>query len=145
MKKIILLVVLVIVAAAGWYGYRLYHERNPDLTSEKADFSVNAVSLIAEFEKDTAAAGKKYTDRIIEVTGTIKKIDAEENPVIISLGDTTSMSTIQCSMDSSHAGGYKSIAPGTTLTLKGKCNGYDSEELIGTDVKINRCIVVANK
>jgi uncharacterized protein (UPF0333 family) len=145
MKKIILLVIVFIVAAGGFYAYNEYHRTNKDLKNSSPDFTTDAASLIASFEKDTATASKKYVDKIIAVSGNVKTIDTNGNPIVITLGDTGQMSSVQCSMDSTHANEYKPIKEGDQLTLKGICTGGRTEELFGTDVILNRCVIENKK
>jgi hypothetical protein len=142
MKRILITLLIVIVLGAIWYGYRLYHEKNADLTSSKPSITTTAISLIQEFEKDSAASGKKYTDQVIAVSGQVKSISAEDNPVIISMGDAGEMSSVQCSMDSSHSVDYASVKEGSRITIKGKCTGYEAQDLLGTDIKMNRCVLI---
>jgi hypothetical protein len=78
---------------------------------------------------------------VIEVTGQVKNIDKEGNPVVIFLGPAGAMSSVKCSMDSSHAGGYDAVAAGAQVTIKGTCTGYQTEELLGTDVEMTRCVI----
>jgi uncharacterized protein (UPF0333 family) len=145
MKKIILLVIVFIVAAVGFYAYKEYHRTNKDLKSSTPDFTTDAASIIASFEKDTAAASKKYIDKIVAVSGNVKTIDTNGNPVVITLGESGQMSSVQCSMDSTHADEYKPIKEGDHLTLKGICTGGRTEELFGTDVILNRCVIENKK
>ena len=145
MKKTVLLIILIVVVAGGIYAWREYNRKNPDLKQAKADYSVLAETLIKEFETDKAASDKKYIGKNIEVTGSIKKIDDETNPVVFFLGNVDEMSSVQCSLDSSHASDYTALQKGATVTLKGVVNGAESDELLGTDVKLNRCVVVNNQ
>jgi RecJ-like exonuclease len=142
MKRIILLAVLLIAAVAAWYGYREYTRTNKDLINTKPDFSFSATELIAAFEKDTASANRQYVDKIIAVTGNVKSIDTNGNPVVIALGEGTEMSSVQCSMDSTHAEAYRGVKEGDQLNLKGICTGGKTEELFGTDVILNRCVAI---
>jgi hypothetical protein len=140
-KKILIPVLLLLAAFAGWYIYREYNRTNTDLAGVSADYSLPATELIASFEKDTASAGRKYTDKVISVTGNVKSVDADGNPVVIALGDAGQMSSVQCSMDSTHAKDYAGTKEGDQLTIKGMCTGGKTEELFGTDVMLNRCVV----
>jgi hypothetical protein len=141
MKRTIIFVVLVLVALAAWYGWKELTRKNKDLESEKAVATVNATDLITAFEKDSASANKLYVDKIIAVKGRVKNVNADGNPIVISLGEEGQMSSVQCSMDSTHAGEYKAIVVGSNATIKGMCTGALTEEMFGTDVKLNRCVV----
>jgi hypothetical protein len=145
MKKIILLIVLIVIVAAGFYAYREYNRTNKDLKNLKADFAMDAAALIASFEKDSSSANKKYVDRLIAVSGNVKAIDAQGNPVVIALGEAGQMSSVQCSMDSTYVQEYKTIKEGDRLTVKGLCTGGRTEELFGTDVILNRCVLENKK
>lgn len=145
MKRTIFLIILIIVIAGGIYAWREYNRKNPDLKQAKTEYSVQAETLIKEFETDKAASDKKYIGKNIEVSGNIKKVDAETNPVVFFLGSEDEMSSVQCSMDSTHASDYTKLQKGTSVTLKGVVNGAESDELLGTDVKLNRCVVVNNQ
>lgn len=141
MKRIIIIIVLVIIAFGAWYGWKEYHRKNADLEEAKATVSVDAASLISAFEKDSATANKKYIDQVIAVKGKIKSINADGNPVVLALGEDGQMSSVQCSMDSTHASDYKSVQVGAMATLKGICTGALTQELFGTDVQLNRCVI----
>jgi hypothetical protein len=137
-----LLILLVVLAAGGWYAWKEYYRTNEDLLQKSPDFSFSATELIAAFEKDTAASNRRYVDKVIAVSGNVKSIDGNGNPVVIALGETGQMSSIQCSMDSAHANTYNGVKEGDQLQIKGICTGGKTEDLFGTDVILNRCVVI---
>ena len=141
MRKILLLLVILVIGFLAWYGLKEYNRKNKDLKSLTADIKIDAPSLIADFEKDSSSANRKYTDKIIAVTGNVKKIDADGNPVIIFLSNPNQMSSVKCSMDSTHAEDYKVIKPGSSITIKGKCTGGETSDLFGTDVTLNYGVI----
>src|SRR5687768_13120652 len=141
MRKWILAIVIIVIIVAVWYGWSEYNRKHTDLKDQKAVATVTAANLILAFEKDSAAAGKQYNEQVIAVQGTVKKIERENNPVVIFLGDAAQMSSVQASMDSSHAADYKNINTGTAVTIKGRVTGYRTDELFGTDVILNRCVM----
>ena len=68
------------VADRGWQfiAYRLsrlfllsQHCTHDDTASLKADYTVEAIPFIKEFEKDYKAANKKYAEKIIAVKGIV--------------------------------------------------------------------------
>lgn len=143
MKRIIVAVLLAALLIGGWYAYKEYNRKAVDLTSVDATVQTSAASLISAFETDSATATRTYVDNVIAVNGSVKEIDAEGNPVVIFLGDAGSMSSVKCSMDSAHAKAYKTLSKGSVVTIKGTCTGYQSEELLGTDVELTRCVIQA--
>lgn len=141
MRKILLPIIVVVVLVGLWFAFKAYTRTNEDLENKSPDFTVQSSALINEFAKDTATANAKYIDKIIEVSGNIKMIDANGNPVVIALGSQGEMSSVLCSMDSTHAEKYHGLKEGDLVTLKGICTGGVTEEIFGTDVKLNRCVV----
>ncbi len=141
MRKILLYIIAIVVIAGSWFAYKAYTRTNEDLENKKPEFIIGSAALIGEFAKDTATANAKYIDKVIEVSGNIKMIDANGNPVVIALGSQGEMSSVLCSMDSTHAEKYKGLKEGDLVTLKGICTGGVTEEIFGTDVKLNRCVV----
>ena len=61
--------------------------------------------------------------------------------MVLSLGDANGFSSVQCSMDSSHAKMYTDIKEGQPVSLKGMVTGGRTEEMFGTDIILNRCVV----
>lgn len=145
MKKIIWIVLIIVIAVGGWYAFNEYNRKNEDLSSEKPAASVKATDLIAAFSSDTASASKQYTDKIVEVSGQVKSVAKEENPVVITLGDAGEMSSVKCSMDSAYAKDYASVKEGAVIKIKGMVTGYQTEEILGTDVNLNRCVISKNQ
>jgi hypothetical protein len=142
MKRIPIFVVLALLGFGAWYGYTEYHRKNVDLSTAKPSLSADDVSLVNAFEKDSTRASKQYIDQVIAVSGTIKKIVNDDARWVIFLGDASRMSSVLCSMDPSHPTAYGSLQEGAKVTVMGMCNGYVSDELLGTDVTLNRCVVL---
>jgi len=146
MKRFLVLLLVIILLAAGWYGYKLYTGKVPSLTEVKADATINATDLIAAFEKDSASANKRYLGKILEVTGNIKSVEKESSTV--SLGNTEGNSSVRCSMDSAFVKDIATLNPGSEITIKGNCTGFMSDELgmgLGSDVQLNRCVLEKKK
>lgn len=127
------------LVAAGIYIYSEWTRTPEALGDTRADEAVTAQALLQEFASDTASASSKYVDKVLRVSGTVKSVDTSG---VISLGVPDDISSIQCSMDSRTTVNYEGIQPGSKVTIKGVCNGYQADELLGTDVKMNYCVLV---
>jgi len=142
MKRIILILVLIVLIAAGWYGYKLYTGKIPSLTEVKTDASISATDLIAAFEKDSASANKQYLGKILEVQGMVKSVDT--TAATLAIGDTASTSSVRCSMDSAFVKTISGLNQGSSITIKGACTGFMPDETglgLGSDVVLNRCVL----
>ena len=145
MKRTILFVLLAVVLVLAFYGYREYVRKNKNLADVAAEETVTAPELIRAFETDSAGANKKYLGKIVAVQGTVKSVEAEPNAATIILGEAGSMSSVRCSMDTLQAKQAASVKAGQPLTMKGELSGFNKDELLGSDVILNRCVIQADK
>jgi hypothetical protein len=141
-RTIIILSLLVVIAAAGIYAYSEFTRKHPDMLDASSAFSIHAIKLVNEFEDDNSSAEKKYLGKIITVDGTLKEINDAGDNVTLVLGDTASMLSVRCAMDTGFSLNTQSIVKGNELTVKGNCTGFNQDELLGSDVVLNRCIIV---
>jgi len=142
MKRIIIFSVVAVIVLAVLYGVKEYFRTNADLSDEKPVATLSAQQLIKAFETDSIGSNNRYVNQVLAVTGTVTAVQASENPVVITLGEEGIMSSVQCSMDSTHAGEYSRLVAGKRVAVKGICTGALQEEIFGTDVKLNRCVLV---
>ena len=106
-KKIIrytLLFLLVFGAAAAFYIYKEYNRKLKDTAKLKPDFTLTVKNLLDEFAANEKEAGEKNMDKVLRVEGNIKDLIRDEKGFYtVVLGDSLSMSSVRCSMDSTHS------------------------------------------
>jgi len=145
-KRILLGFIAVAIIGGAWLGYNEYNRKVKDLADVKAQITMQTNDLINAFEKDEKTANAQYLDKIIAVKGNIKTIEKDDRGnYSIVLGDNSSMSSVRCSMDSVHAREVISINEGTEVVVKGACTGFNADELLGSDVILNRCVLESSK
>ena len=149
-RIVLFLLFLIGGAGAGWYGYKEYNRTNKDLENVKADFSLASNDLIKEYKANDSLADKKYLGKIIEVSGNVKKIEKDDTGYFtIILGDTTSLSSVRCSIDTVHQQDAAELKEGSSAILRGACTGFKKNELLGedlgSDVELNRCAIIKKK
>ena len=84
-------------------------------------------------------------DKIIAVNGYVKEIEKnDQGYYTVVLGDTARVSSVRCSMDAKHINEITGLKKGIAVTLKGACTGFNADELLGSDVILNRCVVEEN-
>lgn len=143
---IILTVVLVLIGAAAWYIYKEYNRTQKDTADLRPDYSLTATNLIQEFETDEQSSNKKYWDKVIRADGIVKDVARDDRGFYsVILGDTSSVSSVRCSMDSVHNQEAATIQKGTRVIMKGICTGFNIDELLGSDVILIRCVVDSKK
>ncbi|HEV7332149.1 MAG TPA: hypothetical protein VGN63_14025 [Flavisolibacter sp.] len=144
MKGKIIIAICLLVAVAGLYGVKEYFRTHDDLAGEAPVANLSASQLITAFETNAAKSRQQYVDKVVRVTGYVTGIAAEDNPVVISLGEKGTMSSVQCSMDSTHPVTAANVV-GKQVTVKGVCTGAITGEMFGTDVKLTRCLLETEK
>ncbi len=141
-KRIVLGFFVVAIIGGAWFGYSEYNRKVRDLANVRAQVTMQANELIAAFEQNEVTANAKYLDKIIAVKGIVKKVEEDERGYIsFILGDEGSMSSVRCSMDSVHVKDIVHVKDGADVTIKGACTGFNADELLGSDVILNRCVI----
>jgi len=149
-RKFTGLVIFLIILDIGfgiWQGLKEFNRTNKDLSNVNADVKIIATDLIQQYETNDSSANKKYLGKIIETGGSIKDVKKDEaGYYTIVLGDTASMSSVRCSMDSVHQKDAAGLAVGSSATVRGTCTGFNKDEMgLGSDVILNRCVIIQNK
>ena len=146
-KKTILIIIILAVAIAGWFGWKEYSRTNRDLKKVTPDFVLTATQLITEFESGDSIANHKYSGKIIELSGNVKNLEKDEKGFYtVVLGDSSQLSSVRCSLDTIHNPDAAGLRPGSSAIMRGACAGYNKDDLgLGSDVLLNRCAVIKVK
>mgnify|MGYP006267989573 CR=1 FL=1 len=142
-KKFSIVVIVLLIAVGAMYAYCEYNRKPASMADVTSDFSVNTTNLLAAFEKDEAAANKKYLDKVLEVQGALKEVTADDKGFYtVVLGDDASLSSVRCSIDSLYSAHASSLKAGGLVKVKGVCTGFMKDELVGSDVTLVRCAII---
>jgi tRNA_anti-like len=135
-------VILIIIAGSAFFTFKEYNRKRKDIAEEPAAYSLGSAEFIAAFATNEKAANQKYLDKVVVISGTVKSADKDEQgDYTVVLGDAASMSSVRCSMDSTHNNEAAGLLPGAMLKVKGLCTGFNSDELLGSDVILSRCSI----
>lgn len=145
MKRTFFFIILALVIVLGFYGYREYMRGNKDLQEVAPEVTLSAPVLIKAFETDSAGANKSYLGKILAVSGTVKSVEKEAGSATVILGEPGTMSSVRCSMDTAHLAKVAAVKEGQAVTVKGACTGFNQDELLGSDVVLNRCVLTTNQ
>lgn len=144
-RKKVLIGIAIIVLTAVIYGYQEYTRTNEDLNYVKANFKIQAVDLIKEFEESEKNANEKFLDKIIAVSGTIRDmIKDDKGYYSVVLGAENSMSSVRCSMNAVLDDDTAVLRKGNIIVIKGSCTGFNADELLGSDIILARCVIQRN-
>lgn len=134
--------VLIIIAGLSWYAYNEYNRKRKDTAALNADFSLSSKDLLQAFISNEQNANKKYLDKVIAVTGNVKSVDKDsEGTNTIIIGEPGELLAVRCTLDSTHNDEAVRIAAQKTITVKGICTGFNSDEMLGSDVILSRCTI----
>jgi hypothetical protein len=123
--------VLGLIGAA--FGYYYYTKKVPSTKDIKANFTVSAADLIAEFDKDETAATTKYNGKIVSVKGNVVGVEATDSTCAVTIGSADNLGNVRCDFSKEFIAEGKALKENDAVTIKGKCNG----KLL--DVVLNVC------
>ncbi len=128
-----------IIAAILVYIF-VYNKPQPDYAKEKPDFTLNAEQLFKEFQSNPTTAGAKYNGKVLAVDGNLNSIEKSDSLLIAVFAVEEGMfgdEGIRFSFIPELRSEIESVAPGTAITIKGYCTGYND-----TDVVMEHCSLV---
>jgi len=140
MKKILLLLLFAAIIAAG-VGFYLWNKPHRTAEDEKPFVTLTAGALLNEFATNENATTEKYRDKVIQISGELIKAEADSSgniQVVLEAGDE--MSTVSITL--MNGATAPSETKGTMIDVKGICNGFMSNDLLGSEVLLNQGVVV---
>ena len=136
------LLVVLLISLGIIYAYYQYNRTNKSLAEIKPDFIVTAESVIKEFSDHETDANKKYLGKILSVKGMVKRVEKDEKGFYTLLvGDSVSPSSVRCSIDSLYSNAVVAYSRGMQIKIKGNCTGFNADELLGSDLILNHCVI----
>jgi len=134
--------IVVIIIGLVYFVSREYNRKHKDVANVTAAFTLSTDEVIAAFSKDEKNANAKYLDKVMSVNGTVKSLDKDDRGFYtVILGEPNSMSSVRAVMDSSHNDEAMNLPVGKKISIKGICTGFNADELLGSDVILNRCTI----
>lgn len=111
--------------------------------------TISVKELFTAFEQDTATANKRFIDKIVRVSGTVRSFDSSA----VVLGEEGDASSVVVGLDERNKQSISSLKEGAAATLQGKFSGYskasaDPEDLLsslGTTINIDYGGVITKK
>jgi hypothetical protein len=137
-RKFALLFVAGIVLAVAATGFYLYNKPALNVMDSKAE-KVLATDLYATFIKDSSAAKKSFTNKVIEVSGLVSAAsENQQHQAVILLKTGMEGASVNCTME----GPVGDVKAGRSVNIKGICNGIgEGDAALGilADVYLVRC------
>lgn len=124
-----LLILLLVATGLVWY---IFTEKFSDTAESKADYTLNAMNFIKEFQQNDSLANKKYTEKIISIRGAISEIETADTSVNIKMADTATGDYIIFAFQEQHLAEAKKLKKGDDVSIKGSCSGAVYSEILET-------------
>lgn len=140
-KNYIFLFVLLLALSGIAIGYYFYNKGPVDVKDSNA-ISIQAGALYDTYDKDSLAAQKKYTGKILAVTGEVNEIAVnQQQKKIVQLKTSAGGAFINCTMEED----IENIQVNDRVNIKGICSGIgagDADLGIKGDVYLTRCYLL---
>ena len=125
------------IAAALIIYFFVYNKPHTDYASAKADFQLDGSTLFEQFRTSPAETSEKYTGKVLDISGILTGVEQVDSLTIalFSFEDGLFGSEgIRFTMLPDYSGEIISTPPGSPVTIKGLCTGYNE-----TDVILEHC------
>src|SRR6476620_2937633 len=98
-RTYILFFLLLLAFVAGGVGYYLYN-KGPENVQASHSMRIAAGELYERFDKDSLVAGKKFTGKILSVSGEVNEVSViQQQKKIILLKTNSDVAFINCKME----------------------------------------------
>lgn len=123
MKKKIIIGILVAFVSGIGYAYYLFNKKHVSVAEVKPDFSMDAHSLVSEYDSNEKSANSKYLGKVIEVKGVVaEKMKNQKGNYNVTL-QGPDISGIGCEFEPAAQNNVMQIKEGQEVTIKGVCTG----------------------
>lgn len=130
-RTIVMICAFGVLLGGAWMAQRQYDRAPEEAAGKRPKATVEASILLQEFMEDEAAAGDKYNDKVIAVTGTVRAIgEPKGGKVSVLLETGNALAAVACEFDQAE---MPRLEKGTRVTVQGYCAGYN------LDVVLQRC------
>ena len=139
-KIVAILAIFGIVAGVAGYFF-VYNKPHANYEKMDADFSLNASDLFNEFKTNKSVAEPKYPGKVVEIKGTLTKVEEADSLVIAVFVFDQGMfgdEGIRCTMLPKYKDQLKNTQTGSQAQLKGYLTGYND-----TDVILEKCSITS--
>ncbi|MFN8288664.1 MAG: hypothetical protein U0U70_00265 [Chitinophagaceae bacterium] len=121
---------------------KVWGETHEETTKLKADYTIDAASLLHEFTTNDSAANAKYREKILVVNGTASSVQQmPDSTAVIQFSDTTG-SYAAFAFEKDQYENVKNIKTGDQVSVKGSCSGSIFSDILGTtSVNFKRAVI----
>ena len=119
LKKIIFAGLMIATLAVAVAVY-LYNKPVEGIGSMKTDMRISSMSLLEDYEADEQKANSNYLDKVLEVTGSVSKVETKDDITSVYLETANPISNVIIQLEETDT----IVAEGDDVIVKGVCTGY---------------------
>lgn len=120
--------IIIIFLSLIFFGYFVWNSSSPmsnrNLENEKAALIIGANSLINNYTTNEKEANHLYSEKIIQVSGTIKDITFLNDRTTIILNTEFKNFGVICDINKNQENKLKQLHKNQPITIKGICKGF---------------------
>lgn len=133
-------IVLMLSFLAIGYAVKEFNRTVVDTEELEPDAVFSAKDLIQSFESNWLENDSLYQEKILQVEGEVISVNQANGDLILSLGIPNANTSIVCTLSNTQAN--TPFKKSTMVVLKGVYVGYNTDELLGNDIVLKKCIIV---
>lgn len=144
MKKVVIIIssLFILFSAVTWYLFNIEFDKTQNINPV---YKLSSVQLIQEFDKSNSISNKKYSDKIIEISGEANDIEYADTSINIKMITTETSSYIIFSFQSDNMAAAKTIKKSDRVIIKGSCSGAIYSEILEANaISFKRCVIIKN-
>jgi tRNA_anti-like len=139
MKKILILTTAIAMITGAAFAYYLYHKPHQSVANETPAFTLDAASLVSEYDANEKKANSKYLGKIIEVKGVVSEKSKNSAGHFCVTLQGPDLAGIGCEFEPKAQTHAAKLKEGEEVCIKGICSG------VLMDVVMVDCTVVPSE
>jgi len=117
--------ILLCLAIGIFWGIHLYQKPHRSAADETIAFTIEADSLVKNYQQDEQASNKKYLGKVIEVTGKLAEVQhTAQSEIWILSAPSGNGGGVNCQLFPGEKISDPHPQPGDKVSLKGRCTGF---------------------
>ena len=143
MKKIITVLFIAVLVAIAFAAYQ-YFKPSKNIANQKTYMQLTDKQLLTDFNDNHINADSTYKNKIIELSGTVKKTEIKDSICTIIFDNGGNFIIIaNCVYDAKSE--VEKLAEGNKISIKGIYSGFiinDDTFMIPAEIKIDKCTLL---
>ena len=113
---------MIVAVCAAAFGFYFYNKPRTGVNELKADYTLDAVELLKQYQDDESSANSKYLGKVIEVNGIVKNIAIDDRGTMnVAIDGGNELASINCQFEKKEA--PPRLHEGDAIKVKGFCSG----------------------